>query len=301
MKHQIGLIGHPVSHSKSPELFREFFTTAPHQQWHYELWDLPNVDELYPIISNPNIRGFNVTLPHKTSIISQLNFISADAFQMQSVNTVISIPPHSKTLEQLRAHLENYNLDLIELDSLNAKQTSRSHFSQQKHSLQTDSINTNYLIGFNTDILGFEDSINRFHQKFNQAVIIGNGGSSKSVKQLLSIKKIPFLQYSRTPNSKDYVLGMEELSYRLPSPNTLWINTSPAGMSPNIDLMPMVPKTSIHTTDTLIDLIYNPEVTKLMRHFQQCGAQTLNGWTMLTSQAKHAWKLFQLSAELSKN
>lgn len=300
MKHQIGLIGHPVSHSKSPELFRDFFTTAPNQHWQYELWDLPNVDELYPIISNPNIRGFNVTLPHKTEIISHLNFISADAFEMQSVNTVISIPHQTKTLEQLRAHLENLNLDLIEVDSINAKQSAESYFTQQKHNQQTDSINTNYLIGFNTDILGFEDSLNRLQQQFNQAVIIGNGGSSKSVKQLLSRKKIPFLQFSRTANNNDRVLGMEELASRLPSPNTLWINTSPAGMSPNIELMPIVPKTSIHTTDTLIDLIYNPEVTKLMRHFQQCGAQTMNGWNMLTSQAKHAWKLFQLSAELSK-
>ena len=299
MKHQIGLIGHPVSHSKSPEIFQEFFSLTPYQHWGYTLWDLPKIQEITVIINTPDIRGFNVTLPHKTNIIPYLDFISADAYHMKSVNTVIRIPATAEALHQLRFQLENLELNLLELNAEILRPLEIGHFSEKKLTAEIDIFRAHYLIGFNTDIMGFEDSVNSIDQQFNQAIIIGNGGSSKSVKQLLVNKEIPFLQFSRTPNSKDSVLGMEELVHRKPMPNTLWINTSPAGMSPNCDNMPYIPEKSVHPTDALIDLIYNPLETKLMKHFQQQGAKTLNGWIMLTSQAKHAWKLFQIAAELS--
>ncbi len=296
MKHEIGLIGHPVSHSKSPEIFRDFFLQTPKQQWNYQLWDLHNIDALNAIVKSPNIRGFNVTLPHKTNIIPYLNFIAADAYRMQSVNTVICLPKKEEPLNQLRFLLQNLQLSLLELNSQFLPPSENDDSSEKK--LNTV-INTHYLIGFNTDILGFEDSVNSFNKPFNQAVIIGNGGSSKSVKQLLSNKGIPFLHFSRTPDYTSSVHSMAELQNRKPSANTLWVNTSPAGMLPNVNSMPDIPEFCIHPTDSLIDLIYNPEETKLMQHFQQQGAQTRNGWIMLTSQAKHAWNLFQLSAKLS--
>jgi len=91
---------------------------------------------------------------------------------------------------------------------------------------------------------------------------------------------------------------MSALNERIAEPKTLWINTTPAGMHPNIDQMPAIPLSGIHSSDTLIDLIYNPAETKLMRQFKEIGALALNGWPMLQTQANQAWKLFQLSASI---
>ena len=88
-KFQLGLIGNPVAHSQSPKIFQEFFDNETLPNWNYHLFQLSNIDELSRlIISNPNLLGFNVTVPFKQAIIPFLHSISDAAKAMNAVNTV---------------------------------------------------------------------------------------------------------------------------------------------------------------------------------------------------------------------
>jgi len=78
---RLGLIGHPVSHSKSPEIFQEKFESEGFSNAAYELFDIPQLDHFDQWIeqqANADIplMGFNVTVPHKTEIIPFLQHIS---------------------------------------------------------------------------------------------------------------------------------------------------------------------------------------------------------------------------------
>ena len=91
---RLGLIGHPVSHSKSPEIFREKFDREGFSNASYELFDLPTLDHFdvwiqqQATVDVPLI-GFNVTVPHKTAVIPYLTTISNEAKAIQAVNTVV--------------------------------------------------------------------------------------------------------------------------------------------------------------------------------------------------------------------
>lgn len=81
---EFGLVGHPLGHSRSKELFAS---------WHrsYENFDLPGLtpEALYRLVLlNPCLKGFNVTIPYKEKIIPLLDRLDATAEKIGAVNTV---------------------------------------------------------------------------------------------------------------------------------------------------------------------------------------------------------------------
>ncbi|MDA0784156.1 MAG: shikimate dehydrogenase [Bacteroidetes bacterium] len=149
---RLGLIGHPVSHSKSPEIFREKFDREGFPNASYELFDLTNLDNFGAWIkqqANADIPllGFNVTVPHKTQIIPFLTTISAEAHAIQAVNTVV---------------------------------ISRNPITQEIQ-----------LHGHNTDMDGFAKSLEIISDSaITQAIVLGNGGSAKAVRHILNRQNI---------------------------------------------------------------------------------------------------------------
>lgn len=83
-----GLIGHPVAHSGSPQLFRQFFEKAgvPAE---YRLWDLESIAEVQAIFTTPGLMGFNITSPYKAAIIPYLDRLDNSASTCRAVNTVV--------------------------------------------------------------------------------------------------------------------------------------------------------------------------------------------------------------------
>ena len=111
---RLGLIGHPVSHSKSPEIFREKFDREGFSNATYELFDLPNLENFGAWINqqaNADIPllGFNVTVPHKTQIIPFLTTISAEAQAIQAVNTVVV--SRDPITQEIQLHGHNTDVD----------------------------------------------------------------------------------------------------------------------------------------------------------------------------------------------
>ena len=82
-----GLIGYPLEHSFSKNYFTEKFKKEGIQAT-YEKFSLPNLDDLKTLLSKNDIDGFNVTIPHKESIIHFLDEIDIDAKKVGAVNCV---------------------------------------------------------------------------------------------------------------------------------------------------------------------------------------------------------------------
>lgn len=85
---QLGLIGYPLGHSKSPEIFARFFKENT-VEGSYKLFPIEDIGELKNLIaSQPSLVGFNVTIPHKQTVFDILDEVSAEAKAIKAVNTV---------------------------------------------------------------------------------------------------------------------------------------------------------------------------------------------------------------------
>ena len=89
MKKRLGLIGFPIEHSFSPSFFRNKFELEGLCDWTYDLFPLPSIALLPAFLKEcSHLVGFNVTIPHKQSILPYLDHIHHDAFTVGAVNTV---------------------------------------------------------------------------------------------------------------------------------------------------------------------------------------------------------------------
>ncbi len=151
--------------------------------------------------------------------------------------------------------------------------------------------------GYNTDATAFEQSLNPLLTPHHtNALILGTGGSSKAVAYVLEQLGIPFQKVSR--NKKEGVLTYEELTPELITQYKLIINTTPAGMYPNVDAAPNIPYSAIGENHLLYDLIYNPEETKFLSLGKEKGATIKNGFEMLQLQAEASWELWSANREI---
>lgn len=178
---------------------------------------------------------------------------------------------------------------LDELDEL-AQETKAVNTIKITHNKNGEVIK---LKGYNTDVIGFKNSIKPFlepqHQK---ALILGNGGASKAVQSVLKSFNIPFWIVVRNETKQQNELNYSELTKEIISACTLLINTTPVGMFPNVEEFPAIPHDGITEQHLVIDLIYNPEKTEFLKKAELQGAQTLNGLSMLQQQAEAAWQIW---------
>src|SRR4029077_9681751 len=90
------------------------------------------------------------------------------------------------------------------------------------------------LTGFNTDVIGFEKSLDEIlTARDKRALILGTGGSSKAIAWVLRKKGIEILWVSRKPDTKTDQVRYEELDQEIIQKLSLIINTTPLGMHPN--------------------------------------------------------------------
>lgn len=149
------------------------------------------------------------------------------------------------------------------------------------------------LIGFNTDIYGFSESLKPLLKNFNSsALILGNGGAAKAVEYSLKKLNIEYLFVSRT--KKAGTITYSDLNDNIIISNKLIINTTPLGMYPNVENCPDIPYNSLTSDHILFDLTYNPEITTFLKNGQNKNAKIKNGLEMLHFQAEQSWKIWNL-------
>lgn len=147
------------------------------------------------------------------------------------------------------------------------------------------------LHGYNTDVIGFENSLNKkLKPSHSKALILGTGGSARAVQFVLNNLGIPFKSVSRKPSAKS--LSYEQLTVEVIRNHNLIINTTPLGMFPNVIQAPPIPYHVLTPEHFLFDLLYNPEKTLFLKKGEERGAIIQNGYEMLVLQAEENWKIW---------
>jgi shikimate dehydrogenase len=85
---QFGLVGKKLSHSFSKSWFEKKFREAGLADHRYENYELEKINFIAPLLKNPQIKGLNVTMPYKESVISFLDDLSAEARKAHAVNCI---------------------------------------------------------------------------------------------------------------------------------------------------------------------------------------------------------------------
>jgi shikimate dehydrogenase len=259
----VGLIGHPISHSFSP-LIHNFAFELLGLNYKYLTFDvLPeNLEDALKGIIALGITGVNVTIPHKESVIANLNDVSPEARIIGSVNTIVN--------------------------------------DNQK------------LIGYNTDVFGFTESIKKYKEAIanTPVFIFGAGGSARAIIYSLITNFQPGRivianrNTSRAEGIARYfsqVLGYKNFDVKeffFPDiakdikSSRLIVNTTPIGMHPNVNDSPVQSDEIFHEGQIVYDIVYNPPMTKLLKMAQNKGAEVISGLDMLIFQAGKSFELW---------
>ncbi len=147
------------------------------------------------------------------------------------------------------------------------------------------------LVGYNTDVKGFEQSLlEKWQPQHNKALILGTGGAAKAVQYVLEQMNITYHYVSRKPGVHSY--SYEQLTPEIIAAHPLIINTTPLGMYPAVTEAPPIPYAAISEKHYLFDLVYNPETTLFLKKGKEQGATVKNGYDMLVIQAEESWKIW---------
>src|SRR6218665_3641390 len=247
-----GLIGYPLSHSFSKKYFTEKFEQEQIADCEYELFPIASIDQLTQLIKeHTTLRGLNVTIPYKQSVIPFLDELDETAKAVGAVNCIKVV------------RTEN--------------QVSR-------------------LVGYNTDVFGFKQSVKPFIEiQHERALILGTGGASKAVHYVLKEIGIDcfFVTRNKSNNQQlttNNLFTYEELNENMINAFKLIVNTTPVGMFPEVNAAPAIPYQYISSGHLLYDLVYNPTETEFLKRGKAQGAATVNGLSMLHQQAEEAWR-----------
>jgi shikimate dehydrogenase len=242
MKIEFGLIGKNISYSFSVSYFTDKFKIEKLNDLTYQNFDIQNINDFSNILkNNPNIKGLNVTIPYKESVIPFLDKIDKNAQKIGAVNCI--------------------------------KFTKKGK-----------------LKGYNTDWLGFYNTLKNEINSHKKALVFGTGGASKAIQFALKKLKIKYKIVSRNP--KDNQLSYENINQKTLLNYTILINTTPLGTFPNIEDCIEIPFQYINQNHLAYDLIYNPEKTQFLKKCEDNGATIINGYKMLVEQAEESFKIW---------
>lgn len=257
MKKFYGLIGHPLSHSFSPQIHKKLFELSSIKNSTYELLDISPYEFNTFMNKRPNLDGFNVTIPYKIKIFEKLKQLDVTAKKYGSVNTVNKEPDGS---------YKGYNTDILGLlKSINSEGIS----------LSKDVL----LLGCGG--VGRMVAIETISQNGDLTIAVKNSSIQKAQNLKLEIIK----QY-KSANIK--IVNINKI------PNVyfdLLINATPCGMFPNINEIPISPNVC-SKTQAIFDLIYNPNETMLMKTGKSYGCKIIGGLEMLVWQAVYAQQIW---------
>ena len=163
-----------------------------------------------------------------------------------------------------------------------------SEEAQEIGAINCISIKNGKTKGFNTDAFGFEKTL-LLHKKphQNSAIVLGNGGAAKAVQFVLKKNNIPFITVSRTTE-----INYQNLTANQVLENLIIIQCTPVGTFPNVEETLHFPFENIKENHLVIDLIYNPTLSKFLKNAAEKGAKTINGYFMLEQQAEKAWEIW---------
>jgi shikimate dehydrogenase len=196
------------------------------------------------------------------------------------------------TLIQQYADLRGLNVTIPYKEKVIPFLTEQSDVVKATGACNCIKINNGRLTGYNTDVIGFENSLKPLLQPHHtKALVLGTGGAAKAVHYVLNKLGISFTEVSRTP-SKAAQIAYDKIGEATMSEYLLIINTSPVGMYPKVDECPPLPYQHLTSKHYLYDLVYNPAKTLFLQKGEAQGAAIKNGHDMLIIQAEEGWRIW---------
>lgn len=148
------------------------------------------------------------------------------------------------------------------------------------------------LKGYNTDFGGFLYMVkaHNVHTEGKKVLIIGNGGACAAVKAVCKHENAKdIVIVSRSANRG--AIGYDEM-YTSHLDADIVVNTSPVGMFPNIANAP-IDVSWFHKLECVLDVVYNPILTRLCFEAQEADIKRVIGLEMLIAQAKYTFEIFE--------
>ncbi len=255
----ICLIGDPVAHSISPLIHNKALSSVG-LDLIYMAFKVPreSLEQAVMGLKAIGVMGFNITIPHKVAVTKYLDLLDYFAGKIQSVNTVVN---------------ENGTL-----------------------------------IGYNTDGIGVIKALRRENVSINGKIVsvIGAGGSGRAVSLAIAMEKPKKLYIiNRTFKKalelanilkKEFSFEIKALrlekSYMEPAltETDLLINCTSLGMHPNKSTP--VPSDLLRERMVVLDLVYTPPLTPLLRAARDKGARIVKGVEVLVEQAAESFELW---------
>ena len=253
----VGLIGHPVEHSFSPPMHNAAFD-ALGMDYAYVAFDV-NPAELQKAIEGArslNIKGFNVTIPHKIDVMKYLDEIDDVARLIGAVNTIDF------------KNLKGYNTDGIgavraieEVISIKNKNVVIAGAGGASRAISF------YIAKYGADSLTI---LNRNVDKAQSlARDVSNSGLIGDVKSD----------------------SINEINAYLADADIL-VDTTPLGMHPHINDQPIATAENMHDELAVFDAVYNPNETVLLKQAIEAGAKPVYGIKMLLYQGAESFKIW---------
>ena len=154
----------------------------------------------------------------------------------------------------------------------------------------------NLIIGDNTDVIGFEKCFNLLNKIPKKVLLIGAGGAARAVLYFLNKKNIENIDVFATSLTrkedicKDFIVSsFVSKTNLLNSKYDLIINSSSGGMIGKSALNRNILKL-VNSAKGIIDIVYNPEMTTLLKLAQKNNIPYVGGLTMLIEQAKPSFE-----------
>jgi shikimate dehydrogenase len=266
--YRVGLIGYPLRHSISPAFQQAAFDHLG-LNIRYELWETPtdDVDRLANRLGQDDVLGANVTIPYKQTVVPMLDRVDSSALSVGAVNTVV--------------HQDNC------------------------------------LTGYNTDASGFSESVRREGQTSlggARVLIAGAGGAARAVvaasmaararsvivcarrvaqadELVEAFRNQGLIGESRLESATFATDGLPPIDLVVAA--DIVVNATPQGMTHHVDAMklPVDPR-GLRRGQLVVDLVYNPPITPLLRVASEHGARVLSGLPMLVYQGAAAFELW---------
>ena len=255
-----GVIGNPVEHSLSPAIHNAAFRKLS-LNYVYLAWKVDAIgDAIKGLRALGNFRGASVTIPHKVSAVPFLDDVESTARHIGAINTIVA--------EQGR------------------------------------------LIGYNTDATGALRALREGGVPLagRRIVMLGSGGAARAIAFALAAgsgaDKITLLGVDDKERAAlasdlrsksnvaigDAFLDDSTLGRTIPEAQIL-IHCTPVGMSPKADAT-CVPATLLHPDLAVMDIVYNPRATRLLKDAERAGCKTIPGLEMFLNQAVAQFELW---------
>ena len=253
----VGLIGHPVEHSFSPPMHNAAFGELG-MDYAYVAFDV-NPDNLSSAIDGAkalNIKGFNVTIPHKIEVMQYLDELDDVARLIGAVNTIDF------------KNLKGYNTDGI--GAVRAIE-------------EVTSIKDKNIVVAGAG--GASRAISFYLAKFGaSSITILNRNVNKARNLASDVLKSDLIG----DVSSDLI---SEINSYLKDADIL-VDTTPLGMDPHIDDEPIAKAENMHEDLVVFDAVYNPNETVLIKEALKAGAEPVYGIKMLLYQGAESFRIW---------